>query len=344
MKHSLTLPTLLTLALTFISCFGSKKDDDGTIIPPVPQDGRVVYLAGTYSENNKYGIPAVWKNGVRQTLPHYENEPGYDYSVIESIFVSNDNKVYVLGEICLYNNPLSGHYLWIDGVPQKLDMNAILLFVSGNDVYIYGSKEGIGRAIWKNGTIIITDCGNIRSIYVSGNDVYACYYGDDNGKTVILKNGTHLYDITDGAIMSLCVSSNDVYACGVYDSGTLIPGESEIKYNPCIWKNGVRQDLNTGKGRTQVRGMAVSGNDVYVAGSDDPSGLRTYATLWKNGVVQNLKDANITEGRRFSAYNISVLESDVYVLGLDMNNSVIWKNGEVYQRLLNATTNTMFVK
>jgi len=65
---------------------------------------------------------------------------------------------------------------------------------------------------------------------------------------------------------------------------------------------------------------------VYVAGcmghsDSNPSYPATYATLWKDGVPQQLSS---TDSRAYSVY---VSGSDVYVAGGENNRSVLWKNG-----------------
>jgi len=267
MRHIFSLATILTLALTFLSCSGGKKDD-GTITPPVPTDGRVVYLVGA-DWDGVNGILTVWKNREKQILQNnYTNASNYDYTKIESLFASN-NKVYVLGYVNFYGNTPQVQCLWVDGVPQKLDMDeASSVFVSGNDVYVAGS----------------------------------------------------------------------------YDAGTLVPGTNDRKWNACIWKNGVRQDLNTGRGSSNALSVAVSGNDVYVVGDNDANAqLRGGAALWKNGVLQNLKDADDTE-----VYAVFVFGDDVYVGGSGKNDkylqSIVWKNGSIYQRLNNVYIRYIFVE
>ncbi|GHV44615.1 hypothetical protein FACS1894180_6180 [Bacteroidia bacterium] len=63
--------------------------------------------------------------------------------------------------------------------------------------------------------------------------------------------------------------------------------------------------------------------DVYVAGGDYISGQHCHATVWKNGVQQN-----ITDGSTFaSANSVFVAGNDVYIAGYDDNRAALWKNG-----------------
>ncbi|HLZ89575.1 MAG TPA: hypothetical protein VKQ52_20115, partial [Puia sp.] len=103
----------------------------------------------------------------------------------------------------------------------------------------------------------------------------------------------------------------------VYVVGTSIYGRS-------YWKNGVRTDLPADCGA--VRGIFVSGADVYVAGADNANTPK----YWKNGVGISLP---MTPGNNGGiASSIFVSGMDIYVAGWDMNNGAYsvpkcWKNG-----------------
>src|SRR5690606_19761208 len=79
----------------------------------------------------------------------------------------------------------------------------------------------------------------------------------------------------------------------------------------------------------------VSGGDVYVVGNAK-NGTKRVATLWKNGVAQNLSDGT----NNTYAESVYISGSDVYVAGYEYNGTKyvakLWKNG-VVQNLTNAT-------
>ncbi|NML40569.1 hypothetical protein HHL17_25455 [Chitinophaga sp. G-6-1-13] len=110
----------------------------------------------------------------------------------------------------------------------------------------------------------------------------------------------------------------DVYVVG-FQIGT--NGISEAKY----WKNGVGVTLGTNYG--EARAIAISGNDVYIAGIESD-----VAKYWKNGIAVSLSSTG-TWGASASA--IALSGGDVYVGGEDSGNNgvprpVYWKNGTQY--------------
>ncbi|MDR2562055.1 MAG: hypothetical protein LBC63_09840 [Holophagales bacterium] len=101
-----------------------------------------------------------------------------------------------------------------------------------------------------------------------------------------------------------------------------------------LWKNGAPERLTDGNGDARAQSIFVSGDDVYVVGSEDVSGdndrkKKRVAILWKNGVPTKL-----TNGNSFAmALSVFVQDDDVYVVGLEYNEvgksvAMLWKNGE----------------
>ena len=113
-----------------------------------------------------------------------------------------------------------------------------------------------------------------------------------------------------------------------------------------LWKNGVVESLvgsdasvlRSTSSRSvicsEARSVYVSGNDVYVAGSEDvmygDAQIRQ-SRLWKNGEIQSLSN----EAFHGEAIAVFVSDNDVYVLGREAPLSApdqwalkYWKNGE----------------
>ena len=63
--------------------------------------------------------------------------------------------------------------------------------------------------------------------------------------------------------------------------------------------------------------------DVYVIGRVVDKPLKSTATLWKNGEVQNL-----SKGRKDAyAYSVYVSGNDVYIAGVEEHSAILWKKG-----------------
>jgi len=264
--------------------------------------GNDVYVAG-YEEFPLFNA-ILWKNGV----PHVLGK-----GRANSVFVSG-NDVYVAG---IQERDAT---LWKNGVALSLELWGNSVYVSGNDVYVAGIQERVAT-LWKNGEAKKLTGGEIQktsnsdgvyhyttahSVFVTGNDVYVAgeeSYEDNRMENPICiaklwKNGVAQNLTNESSYAqanSVYVSNNNVYVVG-YEKIFLekppdLPDEIDNIYiqTAKLWKNGVMQDL----GKDEANSVFVSGNDVYIAGSElseivDEFGyllpeLVPVAKIWKNG-------------------------------------------------------------
>jgi len=124
----------------------------------------------------------------------------------------------------------------------------------------------------------------------------------------------------------------DVYVAGWENSSPDSSAVSLAKY----WKNGNAVVLSEKPSRASF--IAVSGNDVYVAGQVAGSN-HDIAVYWKNGVEIDLTDGSNEAG----ANSIFVQGTDVYVAGQDGAAAMYWKNGMPVVLDANATVSNIVV-
>lgn len=123
-----------------------------------------------------------------------------------------------------------------------------------------------------------------------------------------------------GNEISFTTSPYTVYVAGGEDNAT------GTKRYAMLWKNGQPNVLNEGPGNAVAYSVFVSGNEVFVAGSEtNPSSgaLAAQAKIWKNGI------GTILNGNY--ANSVFISGNDIYVSGSNFNGTIeegtIWKNG-----------------
>ncbi len=328
--------------LSFLSC--NKDSQHGG-----PQAGAVdVYAAGYIinTSSTSKDIAIYWRNENYFLL-----SDGTKDAQAMSIAVSG-NDVYVAGtETDFANFIFSAHAIcWKNGNALYLDEGgssysfATSVAVSGNDVYVAGYKHNVANSApvyWKNGIPNYLDGGLIygyaNAITVSGNDVYIAGNELNNfGNPHVAKywkNGI-AFPLTDGTTLAdavaITVSGNDVYVLGYQDDKN---GYRAPKY----WKNGSPVPLGDGS-VTVVYSIAVSGNNVFVAGAsinaEYPFTILT-AKYWKNGIPTELTKTNNS-----LAESIATCGNDIYVVGTSGEDNVninrrglatLWRNGDAFE-------------
>jgi hypothetical protein len=268
--------------------------------------GNDVYVAGYQDKPaSVLNIATYWKNGV--AYPLNVAGTGGPFDVANSIFVSG-NDVYAAGlERGTNGNDVAKY--WKNGTPVSLtdgtkEADAQSVFVVGNDVYVAGSENksvtnntGIAK-YWKNGVAVsLTDgstSAGASAIFVVGNDVYvAGTVNDTSGyaKAVYWKNGVQVTLSTgsgDSYGFAMAVSGNDVFVAGKNGNAAVKSG---------YWKNDLTNffaliaALPCSNCEESVGGLAVSGNNIYAAGSFQDFG-KSKAIYWKNNVAVHLGSNN----------------------------------------------------
>ena len=104
------------------------------------------------------------------------------------------------------------------------------------------------------------------------------------------------------------------------------------------WKNGVSTSLtNASFGHGTVNDLVLVNSDLFVCGDEDDS--NSDAKYWKN-----VSAINLLSGNGGGAEAISVIGSDVYVVGYEYNGSKAvakyWKNGVATPIVTDVSLNT----
>ena len=309
-KRKLVLPLLI---LVLVSC---QKELSQTSVLAGEVD---VYVAGYTSDDANYPYPVYnayqtrgehptyWKNGspVQLSYGNYRGDYNIKSGRTSAIAVSGNN-VYVAG-FGTWFSPTRGQLpygvFWKDGFPLDPDLmnmpgtyELYSLAVSNNDIYMTG---------W-------------------GTPSIATYWKNENPVELLPAYSPSTLNILSTAT-SIAVSGNDVYVSGSqYEQ--LSPAGGWSKVFAEYWKNGNLVKLTDGSKNTYTSSIAVSGTDVYVAGSD----VEGVAKYWKNGTLVNLTDGSTGA----TANSITVSGTDVYVAGTQWDGNLIqYSNGyTVYHR------------
>lgn len=251
--------------------------------------------------------------------------------------------IYITG----YDDKLGTAFRWTRGDHSATDLStdpnqatrAFDITLSGDDVYIGGcatNKDGYFiPTLWKNGQAqTLMDAsqpidGDVQSVCVSGNDVYAAgWYRVDRTATtskkrdaaVVWKNGVQIELVSPSYAEAFEVRAqgNKVFVCGFTTN-------SDGFAMPTLWTSSDGFDTFQTKTfgavakHAYAEGMCVSGDDVYMVGYGD-NGENRSAMLWKNDEAVKILD----NGKSY-AYSVAVADGHVYVVGYVVKT---YENGE----------------
>ena len=347
-KESLFLKfiSISIMFLFFIVCSSSYRLNN------LPVD---IYVGGeSFISSTSVPVAVYWKNGemVQLSRKYWKSDKdkpihSTEMSRVNSIAVAGDD-IYSGGYYVKYDfsaNPndvgtadfeVKVACYWKNGKlvtlsNSKYGSEVKTIFVSGNYVYAGGyifSKDAGKGGYWKNGKWVDLS-SSVESIFVSGDDVYAC--GNSRGRPGYWKNNERiaLSPISEKErtyTYSIFVSGNDVYVCG--------EGRNDLGVaTACYWKNGELIPLLSFESKYNSKGASifVSGNDVYVGGYSHNRRFPSVAGYWKNDKwialtpIDNEASSEVT--------SIFIFGNDVYAAGDCISNNGrhipgYWKNGE----------------
>jgi hypothetical protein len=278
----------------------------------------VGYGIGTDFGFREFAYSTSWKNGLPVDIAGPGNSLTGNIYQLSSLAVSN-NDIYMVASGSADNASYikNGSVIVVSNGSEASEASSIA--VSGTDVYVAGISfnrnyynGGYNRMAkyWKNGDATKLTDGTKDAIataiaisgtnvYVAGSEkegsVYVAKYWN-NGKPVNLTDG-----LTAADANSIAVSGTDVYVAGSQWDG-MSTGNGDRVSIAKYWKNGEPVNLTDGSKWAEAKSIAVSGNDVYIAGFEESeAGSGNYvAKYWKNGRPVILGDVS----KNSKAYSI----------------------------------------
>lgn len=260
------------------------------------------YVAGMMVNHDGWSIATFWKNGVATQL----SDPADEYNHNLTAQVISGQQIYLAGYNVRYinypswdplyqNEPVwNALYYTINGntVTRTLlepDTNNVLsvaysMAVSGADVYVAGGsqtgKQNRIAAYWKNGQsgkVLLanaSDWSEAMGLALQGGDVYVAGYEEcsvSSGCPPMAKlwknNAITVTNLTNGTVAGVasCLAVNDT-AEFVGGNQTNLAGVKQAM----LWRvrGNTVSSIPVSDGLTEagVNGIALSGNDVFLAG------------------------------------------------------------------------------
>jgi hypothetical protein len=214
---------------------------------------------------------------------------------------------------------------------------------SGTDFYMGGSSADGSGVFWHNALpVTVANASQVFYLAVSAGNIYGEGF-DRSGNIAYWTNGieTNLNGtLPAGVGYSFSASGITVSGNNVYVSGSIYyinyDGVGAYGNNAIYWTNSALVNLYQhgygGAVYPATTGVAVSGNDVYVAGNMDiDADSMAWCGYWKNNTKVDLLFRS--GGTYASTTGIAVSGSDVYVIGNYISPSggqaVYWKNGNL---------------
>ncbi len=204
-----------------------------------------------------------------------------------------------------FNKNASENIVTFTGIPAMVTQaNDTLLEVIAPD-----SKSGVIEV-------------NVRDNKVVGSEFkyYHLYtFGRSNNSPCFWKDGVQTTLGNLGNVNDLIVSGEDVHAVGFETSPAIIN-------IPRYWKNGQPIPLDNMNPQTELTAITVSNDDVYICGYQrGPYPIYKIAKYWKNGTL--IFSTQVYDFITAAPNDIAVIGSDVYMVGYEYPDAMLWKNG-----------------
>jgi hypothetical protein len=273
--------------------------------------GNDIYVAGLIGTTSVY-----WKNGGNPVYVAPQAPDGQlDTTTTTGIFATPTD-VYVtdygltgyanlyLGNYFDQNKGITAYY----GADKFTQTNSV--FVSGSDIYIGGSYAALATAQYGFNEYLPVPC----------------YWKNNSAVDLPYSKSIAMLGTPSATVNSTFVSGADVYNAGTQVAGLEDFYDSHTPY-PVYWKNDSVVALQAPV-EGMANGIAVSGHDVYVAGSQYHT-IQYQACYWKNGTLNYLPQQ---KGNGSNTTGIVTYSNDLYIAGADFDGdfgytAAYWKNG-----------------
>ena len=263
-------------------------------------------------------------------------------SVVYSSVVDGNGNLYVGGSFTFIGTVAANRIAKWDGnewspLGTGMDSTVYELAVHGSDLYAGGQFTTAGGtsanhiAKWNGSEWSALGTGmnsSVSALAVSGSDLYAG--GSFTTAGGMSANGIAKWDGSEwsalgtgisrvninGTVFALAVSGNDVYAGGVFVTAGGTAVNNIAKWNGSAW-SALGTGIGVGVGdRTDVRALAVSGNDLYVGGRFTMAGSIAANNIAKwDGSTWSALGTGVTGDRYVSVDALALSGSDLYVGG-----------------------------
>ncbi|NML19520.1 hypothetical protein HHL16_01485 [Pseudoflavitalea sp. G-6-1-2] len=346
------IPTDTTLKVSSLSStslhYGDTIVINGSNFSTTPANNTVTIngvtatVVSAASTQLKVVVPAVGNTtGEVKVIAGSKTASGGNINYAPDVFVAGGQ----------YNAAHNTGTLWKNGTAVTISSEESALSsicISGNDIYVAGVERINNLSLanyWKNGNKVTLGTGEsiANCIAVNGNDVYAGgaeivngfdlprYWKNGTGTTVSVMDPIISQTVTgNGSCTGIQINSGSVITVGSYRN-------SQGRFSPWECRNGniPANTIPNNDKHCFANAVFVSGNDVYVAGSqNNPTSGLPMATIWENGNAATLTAGTASVG---VATAVFAAGNDVYVAGYEQEDyygggsqfAKYWKNGVV---------------